>query len=236
MTYALALNCIDGVVLVADTKFIINGGSDYDYDYKITGEIRGVLTVFAGNREPFEDFTAYLREYGVEMDKKKEEIRTDELSIRIREIMRALDSHYGNYYKFDVLAGISTNEGSKIRYFYQDGRPEKVKRYKAIGSGSTFPEIYLKKHWHDNITMDEAAQLGFLAVRYIEKFKLDQTVRTGLDKPLPQVKFIPNKPLADDRLDYSPSKEDYERYEKNTQQRLAKIETSVVNDYTIQSS
>ncbi|MFL6349163.1 MAG: hypothetical protein ACJ72X_12810 [Nitrososphaeraceae archaeon] len=64
------MNCIDGVILVADTKFIINGGSNFDYDYKITGELRGVLTAFAGNREPFEDFRAHLREYGVETQNK----------------------------------------------------------------------------------------------------------------------------------------------------------------------
>ncbi|MFL6472680.1 MAG: hypothetical protein ACJ71H_17740 [Nitrososphaeraceae archaeon] len=227
------MNCIDGVILVADTKFIINGGSNFDYDYKITGELRGVLTAFAGNREPFEDFRAHLREYGVETQNKQHGIRVDELTIRIRNIMRSLDAHYGSHYNFDVLVGISTSVDSKVMYFYQDGRPEYIKRYKAIGSGSPFPAIYLKKHWHENITMDEAADLGFFAVRYIEKFELDMAVGTGLDKPYPQIKFIPNKPLTDGRIDYYPSDDDNKRYEKNAGGRLVKIKESVINDYYI---
>jgi hypothetical protein len=63
-------------------------------------EIRGVLTSFAGNREPFEDFRMHLREYAVELDKeKKTSVRLDELSLRIKDIMRVLDNHYRNFYK-----------------------------------------------------------------------------------------------------------------------------------------
>ena len=58
-------------------------------------EIRGVLTSFVGNHEPFEDFRMHLREYAVELDKeKKTSVRLDELSLRIKDIMRVLDNHY----------------------------------------------------------------------------------------------------------------------------------------------
>lgn len=66
MTYALGVECADGVILATDTKFTVNGGSDYVYGHKITGEISGVLTAFAGSREPFEEFRIRLREYASE--------------------------------------------------------------------------------------------------------------------------------------------------------------------------
>jgi hypothetical protein len=62
-----------------------------------------------------------------------------------------LDNHYGNFYKFDVLVGVSTNEGAKLRYFYQDGRPEIVDKYKAIGNGAPYGSIFLKAHWRKTL-------------------------------------------------------------------------------------
>jgi hypothetical protein len=85
----------------------------------------------------------HLREYAVELDKeKKTSVRLDELSLRIKDIIRVLDNHYRNFYKFDVLVGVSTNEGAKLRYFYQDGGPEIVDKYKAIGNGAPYGSIF----------------------------------------------------------------------------------------------
>jgi hypothetical protein len=59
----------------------------------------------------------HLREYAVELDESKEIARLDQLSLRIKDITRVLDNHYGKFYQFNVLAGIITNEGAKVRYF-----------------------------------------------------------------------------------------------------------------------
>lgn len=116
----------------------------------------------------------HLIEYSVELDKeKKSSVRLDELSLRIKDIMRVLDNHYRIFYKFDVLVGVSTNEGAKLRYFYQDGRPEIVDKYKAIDNGAPYSSIFLKTHSRKDITMDEVADLAYFIIRYIEKFKLD---------------------------------------------------------------
>jgi 20S proteasome alpha/beta subunit len=116
MTLALGIKCADGVILAADTKFTVDNGADYGYVHKITGEIMGVLTAFAGNMEPFEDFRMRLREYAIEMNENHERIRLDQLSMRIRDIMRVLDNHYAHH-RFDVLVGTSTNQGAVLRYF-----------------------------------------------------------------------------------------------------------------------
>jgi 20S proteasome alpha/beta subunit len=232
MTYALGVTCENGIILAADTRFTVDCGTDYEYGHKITGEVRGVLTGFAGNREPFEDFRMHLREYAVKLyEEKKEAVRLDELSLRIKDIMRVLDNHYGKFYKFDVLAGVSTNDGAKLRYFYQDGRPEIVDKYKAIGNGAPYGLIYLKTHWRKDIIMDEAADLAYFIIRYIERFKLDLTVGTGEQFPHPLIWFIPNTPYPDGKLDSEPTSDDYKRYESNARLRLNKVESSLVSDY-----
>jgi hypothetical protein len=146
--------------------------------------------------------------------------------------MKALDSLYGRFYPFDVLAGISTTQGSRIKYFYQDGRHEDVKKYKAIGTGAPFGSIYLKRNWNSDMSMNQVAELGYFIIRYVERFQLDLTVGTGEDRPHPQIILIPDR-LENDRYDYPPSAEDFERYEDNTQERLKRIEYSSVHDYTL---
>ncbi len=231
MTYGVGIVCLDGVVLAADTRFTVDCGTNYEYGHKITGEIRGVLTGFAGNREPFEDFRMHLREYAVQLDEETKTVRLDELSLKVKDIMRVLDNHYGNFYKFDVLVGVSTNEGAKLRYFYQDGRPEIVDKYKVIGNGAPYGLIYFKTHWHKDITMDAAADLAYFVIRYIEKFKLDLSVGTGEEFPDPLIRFIPNTPYPNGRVDGEPTNDDYKRYERNAQLRLDKVEKSLINDY-----
>jgi hypothetical protein len=81
--------------------------------------------------------------------------------------------------------------------------------------------------------MDEAADLAYFIVRYIEKFKLDLTVGTGEEFPNPLIRFIYNKPLEDGVLDDEPTKDHYIRYENNAQIRLKKIEKSLMSDYKL---
>ena len=50
MTFILGARCTDGVVLVGDTRFTIDDGIDWIYDYKIFGNYDGLLIGFAGIR------------------------------------------------------------------------------------------------------------------------------------------------------------------------------------------
>ena len=235
MPYVLGIKCKNGVMLSADTKFTVDGGADDKFGDKITGEITGVLTGFAGNREPFEDLRMQLRLYAVEIGSKNERITADQLWLRIMDIIRATNQRYGSRFNFDLLVGISTDNGAIIRYFYQDGGSEDVDRYKAIGTGSPYGLIYLKTHWYKDITMDEAADLAYFIIRYIERFKLDLTVGTGEDFPRPLIRFIPEKPSSNDLTNCQPTVDDYKRYETNALTRLNNVEKSLKSDYNLTS-
>ena len=62
--------CTDGVVLIADTKITVDGGARYEYEDKLTGEIRGVITGFSGDKEPFTEFRMRLRAHRTERESK----------------------------------------------------------------------------------------------------------------------------------------------------------------------
>lgn len=228
MTFALAVKCADGAILATDTRFTVNGGSDHVYGHKITGEISGVLTAFAGSREPFEEFRMRLREFTAEPEEKRR--RLDQLWIRIKEIMRSLNQQYSQH-EFDVL--VATNlvvPHTILRYFYQDGRSEQIEKYKAIGAGAPYGQIYLETLYREDLTMHQAAGLAYFIVRYIERFKLELTVGTGGEFPHPLIRFIPPLHLSE-IYEVEPTKNQYELYETNVQIRLNKIEKSLVSDY-----
>ena len=46
MTYILGSQCKDGVVLVADKKFTVDGGSSYEYGDKLFGDLTGIIVGF----------------------------------------------------------------------------------------------------------------------------------------------------------------------------------------------
>ena len=71
MTFILGARCQDGIALVADTKFTVEAGSGNEFDWKIAGELHGVLTGFSGAREPFEEFRIRLREYRLSWRRKR---------------------------------------------------------------------------------------------------------------------------------------------------------------------
>ena len=89
---------------------------------------------------------------------------------------------------FDALIGISgkkfriNNNRSVLNYYFQDGRPEPVSQIKAIGTGSPYGSIFLKQNWERNnsLRMEQVAELGYLIIRYIETFELDQTFELDL--------------------------------------------------------
>jgi hypothetical protein len=61
MTFIFGSKCKNDVVMVADRKFTINNGTDYEYDDKLWGDIGGVIAGFLVQEELFR--TKYGRSY-----------------------------------------------------------------------------------------------------------------------------------------------------------------------------
>jgi 20S proteasome alpha/beta subunit len=56
MTIILGVKCIDGIVLVGDRKLRDSNKTDFSYGDKITGEVKGFLTAFSGDKSVFDLF------------------------------------------------------------------------------------------------------------------------------------------------------------------------------------
>jgi 20S proteasome alpha/beta subunit len=214
VTYILGSRCKDGVVLIADTKITVDDGTRYEYEDKLTGEIHNVITGFSGEKEPFTEFRMRFRERARDIG--GTEISVDKINLMVGEIMRSLNGKYGKYI-YDIIAGVSITPRSILTYFYQDGRPEEIKKYKAIGVWQ-YGSIFLTKNWRPEMNMETVAKLGYFIIKYIERFELDLGVGTGRDKPYPQIKFLP-----DGAADYDPSLDKIVEFEQDTQRNLQRI-------------
>src|SRR3954451_4177583 len=212
MTLILGARCIDGVVIAADRKFIGMGidGVHYSYDDKITGELNGMLTAFAGDIGTFELFAWTLKDYASNTTKlqsdAKQEARGpsfDQLMLKISETQSNFYHKYEKY-RCKIFMGISsiyfTNKISSLYYFEADGRCFPLTQAKAIGSGSPYASYFLKRYWRPNeTTMEQFAQLSDFIIRYTSDPNLLLDNAVGLNDQddkyrYPQLFYIPDKP------------------------------------------
>lgn len=222
MTYILGSKCIDGIVMIADKKITIEGGTEYEYDNKLFCDIKNIIIGFSGSRSSFylfkngisESLTHYKNAY-------KEEPSIHKIIEIISEISYKYYDKYGRRFdSFDSLIGISgkrlIKSPSALYYFYNDGRMEPVLRYKSIGSGAPYASIFLKKIWKENMTMKQNAELAYFLIKYIEKFELDFTV--GVNNHQPQIWYLPNNGES-----YELSENEIREFETTTQDKIKKI-------------
>ena len=71
------------------------------------------------------------------------------------------------------------------------------------------------------MSMVQVAELGYFPIKYIEDFKLTQTL--GVDNKHPQIHFIP-----DYKQDYLAAPEQVEHFKHNATNRLKKHEADLI--------
>jgi 20S proteasome alpha/beta subunit len=229
VTYILGSRCKDGVVLVADTKITVDEGARYEYDDKLIGEMKELLSViigFSGNKEPFTEFRMRLRQRAPEIEKEAREKKTisiDKINLIISEIMKSLEGRYHRM-TYDIMTGISAKQ-SILTYFYQDGSLEDVKTYKAIGNW-TCGSIFVKENWDKDMDMETVAGIGYFVIRYIEKFQLDLGIGTGGNKPHPEIRFLP-----DNGHGYEANIQQIREYESDVQRNLDRLNSQFRLDF-----
>src|SRR5215211_4377 len=177
MTYVLGSRCVDGVVIISDTKFTIDSGFDIGYIYdtdKITGEFTGYITAFAGKRHKFERFRSEIREF---RSTQPCQISVDRLLIGMSDIMAKINRTTSDD-NFELLVGISgvyfPDRRSVLRHFSISGGYVPINSFKAIGS-EPFGKVYLR-YWRLGMTMNEVAELGYFIIKYIQEMQLDNGV------------------------------------------------------------
>lgn len=223
MTYVLGARCVNGVVLVADRKLMINGGASSEYIDKIQGDIRGVLWANAGASGTFELFRCYIRDFVTT----NPNITVDRFVTKLSEVTHQLFEDYKyDYGEYEALVAISgrrlADGRSSLRHVFESGKIESVPKFHAVGGGAPYGLVYIKELFDKNptLTMNQAAEMGFFIIKYIEKYQLDNTVGLGTDckNKYPQIHFIP-----DNEPDYPAAEKLLGQIEQSVNERLDRI-------------
>jgi 20S proteasome alpha/beta subunit len=117
-------------------------------------------------------------------------------------------------YSFDVLVASRTDSEAYLGYIDDYGMiMNDIDKYIMIGSEKTSNFPLLKPLWNSNMKMNEFAELAYFIIKYVDRFKTDDTVGLEGDKPL--VWLIPNK----GDIDKAPN-DFIEEWEYNTNKML----------------
>lgn len=157
MTLIMGARCADGTMLVADRKMSSGVGSDVEYANKVTGEIKGALTAFSGDRGTFELFRNRLRNYVKTLEDQRKERRDkrnrDKFRGDVNKVLWQIHEIKNDLlrYNLDVMVALSSmyfrDKKSILYFFYHDGGYIPVEQFRAIGSGEPFGSYYLKRYW-----------------------------------------------------------------------------------------
>jgi 20S proteasome alpha/beta subunit len=188
MTLILGAKCIDGVVLMADKKVILNDGIDIDYRDKLFAILDYVVFGSSGSTDNFELFRGYAMEYFREHQVSFDDI-VKELSGLAFRVNQKYD--FSKDFYFDILVALQyADRPSTLTFISGYGNPRTIEKYHMLGSGASYGKVFLEKLWSEDLTMEQFAKLGYFIIKYVEDFRLNQAVGIGYDHP--QIWFIPD--------------------------------------------
>ena len=223
MTFIMGAKCIDGVVLIADRKVTLSDLSDFDYHNKLFDGLGHVIYGSAGSAGMYRLFVDTVEEYV--RTRPVGEVNFRNAVLKLSEIAYDIYRRYNFHreYYFELLVAIAPdNERSHLTYITGDGMPYSVDTCHTIGSGSPYATIFQRNSYNRNMTMEQAAELGYFVIKYIEDFQLNMTV--GVGDGIPQIWFVSNEERHPDNV-----KKDYELTPDNpeTQQRFNRVRDNV---------
>jgi 20S proteasome alpha/beta subunit len=210
MTYILGARCLDGVVLVGDTKISIEGGADFAYSKKIAEPLTTVVMGSAGIGGLYKDFQNRIISTILQHERDQEEgekplITTEEeFSVLVSRVIRGMHSDYDedrhliiNNLMIICATRIGISGEAQLTTFNPYGFPEPVNKIRAIGHGEPYGALFLKKMWNQSMTMEQTAKIGLFIIKFIQEMKLDNSVGYD-DEFLPQVFYIPDIQIPED--------------------------------------
>ena len=140
MTLILGFKCVDGVVLIADKKVILNGGIDIDYRDKLFAVLDYVVFGSSGSTDNFELFRGYVMEYF-----RKHQVSFDDVIKELSGLAFRVNQKYNfdrDFY-FDVLVAMQfKNKPSTLTFISGRGNPRTIEKYHMLGSGASYASLF----------------------------------------------------------------------------------------------
>jgi 20S proteasome alpha/beta subunit len=226
MTFIFGSRCTDGVVLVADRKITSKDQVEsvtYTYKDKIFGFIRGVIFACAGSIHTFD----YFGEYVIDRVNSTRDITYDNARVKLADIVLDINKKrdYDPRVSLELLVATQCpSNPSSLTWVTTRGAPVPVPDRYSLGIGAIYVKPLVQELWWPQISMEEAAELGWLCIKYIEYYGLHSSV--GVEKFAPQIHFIP-----DEERNESGEKTDYEVNSQTRPELFARIKRNTANKF-----
>jgi 20S proteasome alpha/beta subunit len=179
LTLILGARCIDGVVLVGDSKITDVMGTLLRYESKYVGVLRNVIFGYAGGVHMFNVFERYVVGDVVMLRDSEERYTTENLLKKISDSMHnLLEARSNQYFDLRIMVGRQyPNDGnSDLHIVDSQKRVEPVSSWKAIGKGESIARSIVETRWDENMTMREFAKTSCAVVKHIETKNLENSV------------------------------------------------------------
>jgi 20S proteasome alpha/beta subunit len=202
MTCIIGGKCKDGAVIIGDTKVTYRDHPPI-YKDKMFSDCHPVVTAYAGSQTLYNQFKDFaFQEFQIKLT--PSQITTSTSNVQTSGVFYTYTSlapnpnaiNYTDYHsrlehevkkinqeksfsvgdEFEVLTAIQVSGKVKLTHIYPDGTPDEINEYKAIGGSHQYSYVFLKPVYHDDITMEEFARLGYFIIRYLDEYEMDEHV------------------------------------------------------------
>jgi hypothetical protein len=179
LTVIIGAKCSDGMVLIADRKVSAVSGRGLRLEEKIRGDLAHILIGYAGRASMFDIFRKYI--VGDVVIRRSTDPYTSENFVdeSARSVKRFNALLCEEDYLFEVLIAKHQLKNSELYHIDINGNPEKVDRYKAIGSGADTADKFCAGLSFDTITMNDFTNRSFLAIAYMDQHHPELRVGVG---------------------------------------------------------
>lgn len=166
MTTAAGMICADGIVVGTDTKVTAGGIKWSDNKLLTTGKLgdRGLVCAVAGRLRHVKDAIAWM---GLEKlaeslgeNPSFDDFLAKQVEIALPQFARDYYGKYGEYPSIEMIIGSIDKDGTpRLIEAYRSGDYDYKDNFAAIGSGSIFGEILLRKLYYPEISIELAKRL-----------------------------------------------------------------------------
>jgi 20S proteasome alpha/beta subunit len=205
LTLILGARCIDGVVIVGDSKITDVMGTLLRYEPKYAGALRNVLFGYSGVVHMFQVFERYVVGDVVILRDSKDKYTPENLLEKISDAMHVLfEARSNQYFDLRVMVGrqFPKDGNSDLHIVDSCGNIDQVRSWSAIGNGESIAKPIVQTRWKENMTMREFANISCRVIKGIEKRNLENSVGGN-----PWVRY--QEDGAD--LDIEPNDEEYKK-------------------------
>jgi 20S proteasome alpha/beta subunit len=170
MTLVLASRCIDGVVVVADTKITdLETLETLRHDEKLKGVIHNVIFGYSGAEDSYQIFERYAIGDLVILRDSPEPYTYQNMIQKFCEVTNLMRKFRGNVFRLDVMVArqFPTGGPSDLFLIKSTGTYQQISEWKTVGTGEPKADKMVSEFWKKDIKMKDFAELGYCIIKYI---------------------------------------------------------------------